>query len=409
MAMKQTQTKIFKFSDVDLDFSASSKSLFPSRFKKMLSDGYNEQTVISVSISENQVTFTYGGAHGYSDGRVLKVDSGALALINSGEFWIDSVTPSTVTFTLDEAPPVVSGGFKTRIAPIGFELVYEQGLVQVYKFKHIDDTDLYLRMLFMQPVQAGGNYIIPCIAKSYDPDTGFITDPFAYQPNKEVVDWSLGTKWLFTSSSGATNSHTFNYSQGASTYGDGIVMGSLYHLVTMSNGSSSSRAVNGILPCETLEIESLDYPLLMGPNIEHAQGTLSSTTFEIYTENNNQSQGVLGNYRVMFFGSGTPTTPNATASALPEGLQPFNVATANTITLYERASRQIIGYVTRGLYLCQFSSSNTPPTVPASTPSLHYDYETLGRVYIHNLNKVSNGGASNGVFFAAPIEDVKNG
>jgi hypothetical protein len=47
--MKQTQTKMFDFADVGLDFCSGSKNLFPDRFKKMLSQGYNEQTVASVS------------------------------------------------------------------------------------------------------------------------------------------------------------------------------------------------------------------------------------------------------------------------------------------------------------------------------------------------------------------------
>ncbi|WP_250852373.1 hypothetical protein [Acinetobacter sp. ANC 5414] len=100
MAMKQTQTKLFDFSDIGLDFCAGSKALFPDRFKKMLALGYNVQTVSSVMVSGNQVTFTYGGAHGYLADRVLKVDSGALPSVNNGEFWIDSVTTNSVTFTL---------------------------------------------------------------------------------------------------------------------------------------------------------------------------------------------------------------------------------------------------------------------------------------------------------------------
>ncbi|EXE09995.1 hypothetical protein J559_3303, partial [Acinetobacter sp. 983759] len=43
MVMKQTQTKMFDFADIGLDFSAGSKSLFPDRFKKMLAQGYNTQ------------------------------------------------------------------------------------------------------------------------------------------------------------------------------------------------------------------------------------------------------------------------------------------------------------------------------------------------------------------------------
>jgi len=63
MVMKQTQTKMFDFADIGLDFSAGSKSLFPDRFKKMLAQGYNTQTVSSVTVEGNQVTLNYGGSH----------------------------------------------------------------------------------------------------------------------------------------------------------------------------------------------------------------------------------------------------------------------------------------------------------------------------------------------------------
>src|SRR5690606_30234894 len=135
MAMKQTQTKLFDFSDVGLDFCAGSKNLFPDRFKKMLSLGYNVQTVTSVAVVGNQVTLTYGGAHGYVVDLVLKVDSSVFASINGGEFWIDSITTNTLTFTLDAAPASVVSGFTTRIASLGWDLVYEQGHIYIYKFR----------------------------------------------------------------------------------------------------------------------------------------------------------------------------------------------------------------------------------------------------------------------------------
>ena len=77
--MKQTQTKLFDFSDIGLDFCAGSKNLFPDRFKKILAQGYNTQTVASVGVVGNQVTLTYGVSHGYVADRVLK-SIGSLSL-----------------------------------------------------------------------------------------------------------------------------------------------------------------------------------------------------------------------------------------------------------------------------------------------------------------------------------------
>ena len=144
MAMKQTQTKLFDFSDVGLDFCAGSKNLFPDRFKKMLALGYNEQTVSSVAITGNQVTLSYGVSHGYVADRVLKVNAPELLSINGGEFVIDSVTENTVTMTIDGAPALIAGNFTTKVASLGYQLVYEQNPVQLYKFKALDESDLFL-------------------------------------------------------------------------------------------------------------------------------------------------------------------------------------------------------------------------------------------------------------------------
>ncbi|MEG2569456.1 MAG: hypothetical protein RSA84_24925, partial [Acinetobacter sp.] len=186
MAMKQTQTKLFSFGDTDLDFSVVSKTFFPDRFKKMLVLGYNQQTVASVSVSGNQVTLNYGVTHGYTTDRVLKVNSGALAAINGGEFWVDAVTATSLTMTIDAAPISITGGFVTKIAPLGWQLVYEQSNIHVYKFKHIDNTDMYLRLCF-QDQAARRNCISPCIGKTFDSTSGAITDSNALSDNTTLI------------------------------------------------------------------------------------------------------------------------------------------------------------------------------------------------------------------------------
>ncbi|WBX36765.1 hypothetical protein [Acinetobacter schindleri] len=173
--MKQTQTKLLDFSDTGLDFCSGSKNLFPDRFKKMLALGYNVQTVSSVAVAGSQVTLTYGGAHGYAADRVLKVDSGALSSINGGEFWIDSVATNTVTFTLDDAPTSITGGFTTRVAPLGWDLLYEQPYVHLYKMKNLDESDLYVRLVF-QAVSNYRNRVGICVGHTADIAAGTITD-----------------------------------------------------------------------------------------------------------------------------------------------------------------------------------------------------------------------------------------
>ena len=133
--MKQTQTKYFECSDAGLDMCFGGITKNQENFKKLLNLGYNENAVNSVSVVGDHVTFTYDGAHNYKANRVLKVMSGELASINNGEFWIDAVTTNTVTMTIDGAPILIAGGFTTKIASLGWDLVYEVGNIQIYSMQ----------------------------------------------------------------------------------------------------------------------------------------------------------------------------------------------------------------------------------------------------------------------------------
>lgn len=409
MAMKQTQTKLFDFSDVGLDFCAGSKNLFPDRFKKMLALGFNEQTVSSVTVSGSEVTLTYGGTHGYAADRVLKVDSGALASINGGEFWIDSITTNTVTFTLDEIIPPVSGGFTTRSASLGWDLVYENGSVHIYRFKHIDETYRYIRLLFNNLLYSytTKNFITPCVGKTYDPVTGFIDDPSAYRANAQATAWEASHKWLFEANYSKTHDNS-NYTQGFNTFGRGVIIGSQYHLVIMHNTGNNAyqKSIGAVLPTYTFNYEVLDYPFLMAPWQHVAIGGTGNDDYLIYTTN---AIGVLGNYRITFErGSATTTelvAPTAVQSVLPSEINSFNTTTASLMHLYDRKTKQLLGMVTGGLYLCQIASSNAPGDAYNVTPSIHYDADTLVMMYLHPICRTT----SAKVYFAAPIEEVKVG
>ena len=150
----------------------------------MLSLGYNEQTVSSVTVAGNQVTFTYGGTHGYVADRVLKVNAPELLSINGGEFVIDSVTENTVTMTIDGAPESIAGNFTTKVASLGWSLEYENSNVHIYKFKHIDETDLFIRLVFQNNL-AYRNTVSVCIGKTANLALGTITDPNSIENNRE--------------------------------------------------------------------------------------------------------------------------------------------------------------------------------------------------------------------------------
>lgn len=404
--MKQTQTKLFDFSDVGLDFSAGSKNLFPDRFKKMLSQGYNTQTVSSVAVVGNQVTLTYGVSHGYVADRVLKVDSGTLAAISGGEFWIDSVTTNTVKFTLDGAPTSIAGGFTTKVASLGWSLVYEQSNIQVYKFKQLDESDVYLRVCF-QNQGARRNCLSPCIGKSFDQATGFITDTNSLAINKEIMVPDNGFKWEFQVHASATYNN-YTYAQGYSTYGKGQVVGSIYHLAFLSNTGPSAGygSINAILPIFTHDYASLTYPIMIGATYGSITSGNNGTTLT-------DAQAFIASTPVVFQVTTTTTGaasyidayPQAINSFLPTALEGFNTTTAESIPLYIRNNGQFLGMVAGGAYRLKYAATNAPSITPTASPSSTSDIDLNSNILVHSLSGGSS--AQYAVFYAFPIEEIK--
>lgn len=396
MAMKQTETKFFDSTDVGLDYSAGSKNLFPDRFKKMLVLGYNVQTVNSVSVMGDQITFTYGGAHGYAANRVLKVDSGPLSTINGGEFWIDAVTTNTVTFTLTDAPVSISGGFTTRIAPLGWELVYEVSNVHIYKFKALDESDLYLRLCF-QNQAARRNCIAPCIGKSFDMGTGFITDPLSLAETRSVATPHDGFKWEFSFYARSTYDN-YTYAQGASQFARGCIVGSAYHFVSMhSVASANTGRIVGFLPTGCLEYLALKYPMLIGES--YAAITANASSYQ-----GSNGRAFVGNVRVLL--DQTPSNDN-TLFAMPQATNSFtqqdtfNTTTTSPIALYEYGTRQFLGMVNGGLYACKYGTADAPVT-DGTSPTITYDIDLNSVCPVHYF-----GTNSARVFLTAPVEEIK--
>lgn len=407
MAIKQTQTKLFDFSDAGLDFCAGSKNLFPDRFKKMLTLGYNEQTVTSATVSGSQVTFTYGGAHGYVADRVLKVNSGVLASINGGEFRIDSVTTNTVTMTIDDAPLSVTSGFTTKIAPLGWSLEYESANVHIYKFKDIDESDLYLRLVFQPTGSNQRNAILPCIGKTADLVSGVITDIASYEAGRSATTPQAAVaKWEFTATiSAAYNSYT--YSQGYSVFGKGMLIGSQYHMLTLLNSDANTRkgVINGFVPAASF-FPSTNYPLLLLYNTGDA--TVSTANTNLFS----LRIGVLGNISCSFMVSNTAaastqTTPQAYSSFLSEQVDPFNTTTTEPLSLYELSTKQFLGYSCGGIYTAKYSSTNQPGATHLLSPSETVDVDLGSKVYVHTWGGSGVAGAD--VFYAIPLEEIKYG
>lgn len=406
MAMKQTQTKLFDFSDVGLDFCAGSKNLFPDRFKKMLSSGYNTQTVASVAVAGNQVTLTYGVSHGYAADRVLKIESGVLAGINGGEFWIDSVTTNTLTFTLDDAPVSIAGAFITKIASLGWELVFEQPYIHLYKMKYLDGRDLYTRLVF-QNTAAYRNRVGVCIGKTADTTLGTITDEATSTEHATATTPNGVFAWDYSYYANATH-NSYTYSQGLSTFGKGVVIGSLYHVIFMNhyyNTTPYCSNLSAILPAKCIDYSSLDYPLLIGCSY----GNPTSAGYSNSYLNGNYAAAQIGNLRVCFVESTSPapplfTTPAAVSSYLPSSLDTFNTTVAKPLNLYIYGNGQFIGCTEGGLYSAAYASGVVSDSTITNYPKLSADIDFNSKCYLHHLFGSSN---SSYIGIVAPIEEIK--
>lgn len=415
MAIKQTQTKLFDFSDAGLDFCAGSKALFPDRFKKMLALGYNVQTVTNVAIVGDQVKLTYGGVHGYVADRVLKVDSGDLSLINNGEFYIDSVTINTVTLTIEGASASVASGFTTRIAPLGWSLEYESGQVHLYKMKYLDERDLYVRLVFAN-TGAVRSTINVCVGKTANISTGVITDPKALSINRDSPSVQAGFEWMFNNGAVATFDN-YTYSQGLSIFGKGCVVGSKYHVVFLSNINTAtySGRVMGIVPCHTFNYEELDYPLVLG---QYSTTPLTSTaTADLYQLSNvtansgASSNAYIGNIPVALEHSSNVNTfitvpsGRVLSSFIPEGIDSFNTTAAIPLYITEKTTKQFVGMGCGGLYRTDYLAGSTPPNTRATSPSESADVDLISKVKVHFC--CENGSANSFVYFAVPVEEIK--
>lgn len=408
MAMKQTQTKLFDFSDAGLDFSPGSKNLFPDRFKKILALGFNVQTVTSVVVVGNQVTFTYGGAHGYAADRVLKVDSGPFALINEGEFWIDAVTTNTVTFTLDNAPVSVPNGFTTRIASLSWSLEYENSNVHIYRFKHIDETDLFIRLVFQNNL-AYRNTVSVCIGRTANLALGIITDPNSIESNRENPTPVAGPNWEFTMNSNNTYNN-YSYAQGLSMFGLGRIIGSKYHVAFLFNchNQIASTRICGFFPFSPVYgYEQLGYPALF---VEETTSTISSSLNTAYGLQH--TRVYIGKVRCMGDQVRAAYTVNTRFySATPRAYQSFttldsfNTSIAEPMRLYEAGTDQFLGMISSGIYACSFDSTNAPPFANMSNPSLTTDIDLNNLVVMSLLSQTTS--LTGMAFFALPVEEVK--
>lgn len=410
MAMKQTQTKLFDFSDAGLDFCAGSKALFPDRFKKMLALGYNEQTVSSVAVAGNQVTLSYGVSHGYVADRVLKVNAPELLSINGGEFVIDSVTENTVTMTIDGAPASIMGNFTTKVASLGWSLEYELGQVHLYKMKYLDERDLYVRLVFPTIGTFRGSINV-CVGKTANLSTGVITDENSIPEFRDNLNVINGFEWSLCYLASA-NYDNYTYSQGFNIFGQACVVGSKYHMILMGNiGHASSHAgyTYGILPTALQKYEILDYPIVIGIyNANPLTAGGSVYQFNYIVDNSSIYVGKI--HAAIDYSSNANFVAEQSAgkvvsSFVSSDIDSFNTALAYPISIFDKKSKQHIGFIAAGLYRFEARYGTSPSSSRLESPSTSKDIDLEYLLKLHVSNTAAS--ASSVLWFCAPIEEVK--
>lgn len=409
--IKQTQTKMFDFSDAGLDFCTGAKNKFPEVFKKMLATGYNPQTVASVSITGDQVILTFGVTHGYVADRVLAVTaSGGY----NKEVYIDSVTSNTVTFT-QAVTTGLTGTITTKVASLGWELSYELANIQIYKMKHIDDTFRYARFCF-QNNAAHRNSIAVCIGKTFNATTGVIDDPLALQSTASVASPSAGSlpRWDGVIANNTDNNKT--YSEGYSAYGKGMCVGSPYHFAFLACwGSSTPIDIYGIWPVATHNYAALDYPVIIAKMLSSATSSNGETVYGNFYTSTGAGAAFIGNVRVTLESSNSISnygilatgSAKAVSSVLSTALDNFNTTTAKSFEIFEHATSQHLGYC-YGAYMCIYANDATAPTISRTAlPIITTDVDFQQNVVISHSGSSNDRGRA--TFIAFPIEEVKLG
>ncbi|RKG47189.1 hypothetical protein D7V64_17020, partial [Acinetobacter cumulans] len=302
------------------------------------------------------------------------------------------------TLTIDDAPVSVAGAFTTKIASLGWDLVFEQPYIHVYKFKHIDDTDMYIRLCF-QNNPSYRNRVAPCVGRSYDVATGFITDELALNDTKSIATPNIYA-WDF--SHGASNSYNnFTYSQGFSTFGRALVVGSLYHLVFMHSKEHGSCFNQGVFPTTGgFAVPAILCDSYGDPGVSNSDGfnysgkvLLGNTISIAKLTNTNETTNNFDIY------------PQALNSVLPTSIDDFNTTTTEPVAMYIQGNGQFLGFL-MGIYRCKYANNNAPAISKSLMPLKTTDIDLNSIVYV---SPITSSGTNIGyaTYYAIPVEEIR--
>lgn len=343
----RTDVKRYKATDTGLNATLV-RGTNIAFLKAILSTGYNEKTVSNVTNEGNFVTLDYGVAHGYVLERVLQI-SGADDTKLNGEHAIIQVTANTVTIELKALPTGLGGLIKTKVAPLGFNLVYEATNLAIFEFQYHEKTK-YLR-IYETPLYSA--YVNPSVGDGFDPATGLLTgDVYPTTTTGTQVPY----KWDFAYNNTATD--VTEYPSIFGTSEGFVIIGQFYQ------GNLGSVYLYGIQPWHT-PFDKLDTPIMLCNYLNSYNAGTAGSSFSMQARlpivgnvniQKNEASTEIKNLGFTFLGA-----PNG--NAIPDGLLNFNpiMYCSSIVHLYQ--SNQPVG-VANGIYRT-VTNANTATTTAA--------------------------------------------
>lgn len=341
----RTDVKRYKATDTGLNATLV-RGTNIAFLKAILSTGYNTKTVSSVTNDGNFVTLDYGVAHGYVLERVLQI-SGADDPQLNGEHAIIQVTTNKVTIELKALPTGLGGLITTKVAPLGFNLVYEATNLAIFQFQYHGKTK-YLR-IYETPLYSA--YVNPSVGDGFDPATGLLTgDVYPTTATGTQVPY----KWDF-----AYNNTATTFGEYPSIFGTSegfVIVGQFYP------GNLQTIYLYGIQPWYT-PFDKLDTPILLCDHLNEYGAGAAGSGFSMQARlplvgnvniQKNESSNEIKNIGFTYLGA-----PNG--NALPAGLLNFNPIMYCSSIVYLYQSNQPIG-IANGIYRTVTNANTAPAT-----------------------------------------------
>ncbi|QPF36519.1 hypothetical protein H0S57_08145 [Acinetobacter johnsonii] len=328
----RTDVKRYKATDTGLNATLV-RGTNIAFLKAILSTGYNEKTVSNATNDGNFVTLDYGVAHGYVLERVLQITGAEDSKLN-GEHVIIQVTANTVTIELKALPAGLGGVIKTKVAPLGFNLVYEATNLAIFEFQYHGKIK-YLR-IYETPLYSA--YVNPSVSDGFDPATGLLTgDVYPTTATETQIPYKWDFAYTNTAASVIEYPSIFGTSEGF------VIVGQFY-------SNLQAAYLYGIQPWYT-PFDKLDTPIMLCSYLTSYSAGAAGSGFSMQARlpivgnvniQKNEASTEIKNLGFTFLGA-----PNG--NALPAGLLNFNpiMYCSGIVHLYQ--TNQPIG-IANGIY-----------------------------------------------------------